>query len=111
MRRRLGILLVSAALFAGLVPSAASAAIPPAADDATQMAIDHFRADVKSRVAAPYRDWLYNGRPAGVSDTAWNEAMIQKGKAEKAALKALDRSTRHLLKSHWAAVTKALRSA
>jgi hypothetical protein len=105
-----GVLLASAALVAALVPSAASAAIPPAADHTTQMAIDQFRADVRSRVDAPYRSWLYNGRPAGVTDKAWNEAMIQKHKAEKAALKALDRSTRHMLKSYWNSVAKALRS-
>ena len=110
MRRKLGVLLASTALVAVMVPSAASAAIPPSADYATQMAIDRFRADVRSRVAVPYRDWLYNGRPAGVPDKLWNTAMIEKGKAEKAALQALDPATRRQLKSYWNSVTKALRS-
>jgi hypothetical protein len=110
MRRRLGILLVSAAFVAALVPSAASAATPPSADGQTQMALDKFRADVRARVAAPYRHLLYHGKPAGLSAYQWNEAMIQKVKAETAALKALNRSERRLVLSYWAAVTQALRS-
>jgi hypothetical protein len=111
MTPRIRVILVFATLLAALGPfSAIHAQSVPVADTATLAAIAEWRADALRRVDPAYHDVvaaMYTDQPVSVEAGTLNAAMQAKAQAEQAAIADLDKSSRALIETYYAAVEAA----